>query len=231
MSTCPPRWSIPKTGGFSVCSVPRPGAPFRRLRRPSRPFFNRRWVTLVSCHDVDLITFDDALKLHGRLLLDDSLPELTRHHMNIIFVELQFSRNLLVREVQTHGTQAQHPGFKRLVMSLEHCSRQVVKTPLARLALVALPLVLRFVPAVLRHLLRATFRAAHALRPAHLSHHLEALRVVYENLDIEHAHSIDIGAVPCNPYPSISSGLTHLPGSHNEPQILSSIMPYQFLPS
>src|SRR6266446_740609 len=35
----PPRWIIPKIGGFSVASVPRPGFPLRRLRRPRRPFF------------------------------------------------------------------------------------------------------------------------------------------------------------------------------------------------
>ena len=32
-----PRYSRPKTGGFSFSSVPRPGAPFSRRRRPGRP--------------------------------------------------------------------------------------------------------------------------------------------------------------------------------------------------
>ena len=39
MTTSPPRWIIPKIGGFSLASVPRPGAPFSRRRRPGRPFF------------------------------------------------------------------------------------------------------------------------------------------------------------------------------------------------
>jgi hypothetical protein len=38
MTTSPVRWIMPKIGGFSFASVPRPGAPFSRRRRPSRPF-------------------------------------------------------------------------------------------------------------------------------------------------------------------------------------------------
>ena len=38
ITTSPVRWIMPKTGGFSFASVPRPGAPFRRRRRPGRPF-------------------------------------------------------------------------------------------------------------------------------------------------------------------------------------------------
>ena len=39
MTTWPPHWIILKTGGFSSASMPRPGAPFSRLRRAARPFF------------------------------------------------------------------------------------------------------------------------------------------------------------------------------------------------
>ena len=38
ITTSPVRWIIPKTGGFSFASVPRPGAPFSRRRRPGRRF-------------------------------------------------------------------------------------------------------------------------------------------------------------------------------------------------
>lgn len=39
MTTSPERWIMPKIGGFSFSSVPRPRAPFKRLRRPLRFFF------------------------------------------------------------------------------------------------------------------------------------------------------------------------------------------------
>src|SRR5271165_2097073 len=40
MTTSPVRCIMPKTGGFSFSSVPRPRSPFSRRRRPSRPFFD-----------------------------------------------------------------------------------------------------------------------------------------------------------------------------------------------
>src|SRR5208337_1903286 len=39
MTTSPLRCIIPKIGGFSFSSVPRPRSPFSRRRRPGRPFF------------------------------------------------------------------------------------------------------------------------------------------------------------------------------------------------
>src|SRR3954447_494451 len=47
-TTCPSRWIKPKIGGFSFSSVPRPQAPFRRRRRPARPFFLRRQSQLLE---------------------------------------------------------------------------------------------------------------------------------------------------------------------------------------
>ena len=39
ITTSPPRCTIPKIGGFSLAKVPRPRSPFKRRRRPGRPFF------------------------------------------------------------------------------------------------------------------------------------------------------------------------------------------------
>src|SRR4051812_8467925 len=47
-TTCPSRWIKPKIGGFSFSSVPRPQAPFRRRRRPARPFFLGRQSLLLE---------------------------------------------------------------------------------------------------------------------------------------------------------------------------------------
>ena len=38
ITTRPPRWIMPKTGGFSFSRVPRPRAPLSLRRRPARPF-------------------------------------------------------------------------------------------------------------------------------------------------------------------------------------------------
>src|SRR3954469_11106871 len=47
-TTCPSRWIKPRIGGFSFSSVPRPQAPFRRRRRPARPFFLGRQSLLAD---------------------------------------------------------------------------------------------------------------------------------------------------------------------------------------
>ena len=46
ITTSPDLWIIPNMGGFSFSSVPRPRSPFKRRRRPSRPFFDCLWIAL-----------------------------------------------------------------------------------------------------------------------------------------------------------------------------------------
>src|SRR5512144_284683 len=58
MTTSPPRWSIPKIGGFSFSKVPRPGAPLSRRLRPLRPLFDCLGLALVAGHDIHFIALD-----------------------------------------------------------------------------------------------------------------------------------------------------------------------------
>jgi len=58
MTTWPPRWIIPRTGGFSFSSVPRPSSPFSR-RRPGRLFFHRFGMAFVPGHNIDLVALVD----------------------------------------------------------------------------------------------------------------------------------------------------------------------------
>ena len=61
------------------------------------------------------------------------------------------------------------------MMTLEDSPRQVVELPLAGLTQVPLTMFLPLVMTELNNVLVATKRAAHALRPAQLSNHFEAL--------------------------------------------------------
>jgi len=85
---------MPKIGGFSFSSVPRPGAPLRRFRRPLRRFFYRRWLSFVTGHDIDFIALDGPLEDCRRLAFHDSLAPLRGHGLYVIFVEIQFLGNL-----------------------------------------------------------------------------------------------------------------------------------------
>src|SRR5277367_6699484 len=79
ITTSPPRCNIPKIGGFSLASVPRPRSPFRRRLRGGRPFFDRLGMTLMSSHHINFVTFDLPLQHDRRGPIDDPLAELLDH--------------------------------------------------------------------------------------------------------------------------------------------------------
>jgi len=88
MPTWPPRWIMPKIGGFSFASVPRPRAPLRRLRRPLRRFFYAGWLPFVPRNDVNFIALDNTLETRCRLVFDNAVSELKGHRLHLIFVEV-----------------------------------------------------------------------------------------------------------------------------------------------
>jgi hypothetical protein len=93
-TTAPPRWIIPKIGGFSFSKVPRPRAPFRQRRRPRRLFFHCVWPPFMPGHHIDLVAFhfpgQDRVGLAG----DDPLAQLLGHPLHVIHVQSQLLGNL-----------------------------------------------------------------------------------------------------------------------------------------
>src|SRR4051794_20847298 len=71
------------------------------------------------------------------------------------------------------------------MVSGQHCPGEVVETPGARLAPVALPMRLGVVASVADHRIAAATGAAHALGPAVLAHQREALGVVQQGREID----------------------------------------------
>src|SRR3954469_9027566 len=71
------------------------------------------------------------------------------------------------------------------MVSGQHCPGEVVETPGARLAPVALPMRLGVVTPVPDHRIAAAAGAAHALGPAVLAHQREALGVVQQRREID----------------------------------------------
>ena len=82
MTTSPLRCIMPKIGGFSFASVPRPRSPFSRRRRPGR-FFDLLGFTLMSCHYIDFVAFHFAADLVFRIFRKHGhrrrLPTRPRH--------------------------------------------------------------------------------------------------------------------------------------------------------
>jgi hypothetical protein len=144
----------------------------------------------MSRYHIDFVTLDLAAQRRRFTPLDDSRPQPTRHGVDIVLVESQFPRNLLIRQVQPHEIQARHPDPQRLVVSGEDRSRQVVEPSPASLAPIPLPIPLRFIKSLLGDVHPVAVRTAHARRPPHVAHHVVTFRVVDQILDVQHAVSM-----------------------------------------
>src|SRR4051812_26162533 len=71
------------------------------------------------------------------------------------------------------------------MVSGQHCPGEVVETPGARLAPIALPMRLGVVAPVADHRIAATAGTAHALAPAMLAYQREALGIVQQGREID----------------------------------------------
>src|SRR4051795_3141302 len=201
-TTSPPRCRRPRIGGFSFASVPRPGAPLRRRRRPGRPLWRRppagprgrprrrprrsrpplpappagarRWPAPA----VDPGDPAPPSQPRRREPGGEPLPQGLGHGLHVGDAEVEFPGDLPVGEVQPHQVQARHPDPQRPVAPGQHGAGQGVEADPAVVAAVALPVGLGVVPAVAGDPGAAAVRAADALGPAVLPDQLEASRVI-----------------------------------------------------
>src|SRR3954451_12001510 len=155
-TTWPSRWIKPSIGGFFLFNGPQ--VLLSRRRRPARPFFGR--VALVPRDDIDLVGLDGAFQRRLGDLGNETSAKMRRHI--VIVVQAQLLGDLLVRQVQAHEIQTQDPGPKRLMVSGQNSTAQVIEPCSAVLAPVPLPM--GFVMA--DHGGTATARAANAVRPS-----------------------------------------------------------------
>jgi hypothetical protein len=184
-ATSPPRWMIPRTGGFSFSSVPRPRAAFSLLRRPARRFFDGGGVSLVARVDVDLVDLDLARQHDGRNLGREPLAQMRRHLLNVALVQAQFMGDLAVRKVQPHEIQTQHPDLQRLMMPGQYRIGEIVEANCAVAADIALTKPLRIVVAVAQDMSATALGTPHALRPTHLANEFETFGFVEQAREID----------------------------------------------
>ncbi len=105
-------------------------------------------MTFVNRDDVNFVAFDRAFELKGRFLCDNAVAQNRGHFLDRIFVHLQFGGDLPVGEIQTHEIQTKHPNAKRLVVSREHGSGEVVEGAIVHWAEVSLPIRLCFIVSI-----------------------------------------------------------------------------------
>ena len=64
----------------------------------------------MTCDDIDLITLHGSFEDGNGLVTEDSFPQLRRHLLNVVLVQVQFFADLAVRQVQPLEIQTQDPG-------------------------------------------------------------------------------------------------------------------------
>ena len=147
-------------------------------------------MAFVARDDVELIAFDRALELRLRFEIDHAAAQVDGHLMDIILVEVEFLRDLLVREIESEQLQADDPCAQRLMMMRENRIGQIAKVLVTGFAMVALALALALMQPAPNDVLSFAPDALDAFRPAPLTHTFVALCVVYQVVDLEHLRSM-----------------------------------------
>ena len=115
----------------------------------------------------------------------DPSSQLRRHLVHITAVQRQFLRNLLIRYIQAHEIQTQHPYFERLMMARKNGVGQIIEAGIAVVALIALTCRFRVIKAALDDLGGLTRGTRNAVWPAQLADGLIALHIINEIRDID----------------------------------------------
>src|SRR4051794_37534805 len=109
-----------------------------------------------------------------------------RHVVDVIAVQAQLLSDLLVRQVEPHEIQTQDPGPKRLMVSSQNSTGQVIEPRSAILTPVPLPMSLGFIMAMADHGGAGTARAANAVRPSIVPDQLIALGIIDQGRQSDH---------------------------------------------
>src|SRR3954466_5338791 len=184
--TAPPRWIRPRTGGFSFASVPRPGAPGSLRRRPGRPFFRPRVVgPYARRHDKPhrprqcLPASRQAPERADPGEAARSSPARPRHPGSIP----ERSAGWRGSAPSDRGTRPTRGAADDVPPAPCQSGRRTVHgTPCTSSAVDALS----FIMAVADDHGTVAVRAAHAIRPAMLTHKFKALGLVQQAREIDH---------------------------------------------
>src|SRR5713101_8396173 len=117
----------------------------------------------------------------------DPFTQLGRHLLHITVIHSQFLCNLLIREIQSHEIQTQHPYFQRLMMSHKNSVRQVIKACVTGGTLIALTGQFRIIKAALDDLFGPTRGTLDAVWPTQLADSLITLTIINQIFDV-HLH-------------------------------------------
>lgn len=139
-------------GGFSFSNVPRPRSPFKRLRRPSRPFY----PYVLPQYRLRRIP------LHPKVRLQAPWREF---HFEV--------------ESPCHA-RCLYPNAKRLVVPCKNGSREIIEFSFTVAALITLSIPLRFIKTAFGNAAGTAFMASDAIGPTHLTNLFKAFSIIHQ---------------------------------------------------
>ena len=140
-------------------------------------------------YHVDLVDLDQTLEFHLGGLGDEAFPQARGHRLDVVLIQIQFSGDLKIGEVQPHEIQAQYPDPEWLMMAGQDRPGQVVEATAAAFATVALALPLRLVVTITDHRVARATGTADAIGPAMLTDQLVAPPVINERGEVNQLRS------------------------------------------
>jgi uncharacterized protein YciU (UPF0263 family) len=173
---------------------------FRKRAASARPsigggvrgglFFHGFGLAFVARDEIDLVAFDDAFELRFGLAFDDAGAQLDSHLVDVIFVQTEFLRDLLIGQIESEQIETDDAFAQRLMMVREDRLGQIIKVTLAGFAMIALSRSLTQVPPATFDVFGLTPDTVDTFRPTHLSDSFVALCIVYQVIDLEHTGSM-----------------------------------------
>jgi hypothetical protein len=114
------------------------------------------------------------------------LAQLRGHCVEIIFVQIEFLGDLLVRQVEPYQIQTQNPLAQGLAMTSKDRPDKIIKVAVTRMAMIALAVALLFIAASFDDRSRVAPDTMEAVRPAPLADGFVTLGIVNEVSDLQH---------------------------------------------
>lgn len=137
----------------------------------------------MTCYDVDLVAFNFSSELQGWLFGIHSQAQGLGHVLNVVLVQVELSRYLLVRQIQAHQVKAQYPDPQRLMVAFEDGSGKIVEVGATTFAMVPLASRLGLIMSESNNLAAAATGAPCTVWPPDVANGFKAFGIIDQVVD------------------------------------------------
>src|SRR3989337_714414 len=134
----------------------------------------------MSSYNINFIALNLAGDVYFGFFFYNTFTQLCSHLLYITAIQIQFSGNLFIGQIQAHEVQTQDPNFQRLMMACKDSVCQIVKSLMAVFTFITLTCRLFVIKASFDNMFRITKWALYSIRPAQFANSLIALNIIYQ---------------------------------------------------